>query len=117
MRGCYHDAMPPDAPPDLDSPPAACGKCGYAARGLSTFICPECGSDLREVGIVRPEQRGTFPWHLLSKLVLWSVGCYITMVAIMLAGHLLLAADADAIVLIVALLWSIGLGVIIWRHR
>ncbi|MDB5354604.1 MAG: hypothetical protein JWN24_1057 [Phycisphaerales bacterium] len=28
-----------------------CGKCGYMVRGLATFVCPECGSDLREVGI------------------------------------------------------------------
>jgi hypothetical protein len=28
-----------------------CGKCGYCVRGLPTFICPECGSDLRDVGI------------------------------------------------------------------
>ena len=32
----------------------ACGACGYSVRGLSTMICPECGSDLREVGIVPP---------------------------------------------------------------
>jgi len=31
-----------------------CGKCGYAVRGISTFNCPECGADLREVGIVTP---------------------------------------------------------------
>ncbi|MCC7291262.1 MAG: hypothetical protein IT449_04265 [Phycisphaerales bacterium] len=30
-----------------------CGRCGYPARGLPTFTCPECGSDLREVGIIR----------------------------------------------------------------
>jgi class 3 adenylate cyclase len=29
----------------------ACGRCGYDVRGLPTFFCPECGSDLREVGI------------------------------------------------------------------
>jgi class 3 adenylate cyclase/predicted RNA-binding Zn-ribbon protein involved in translation (DUF1610 family) len=32
---------------------ATCGHCGYAVTGLTTFTCPECGSDLREVGIVR----------------------------------------------------------------
>jgi class 3 adenylate cyclase len=32
----------------------ACGKCGYAVRGLTTFVCPECGADLREVGIIPP---------------------------------------------------------------
>jgi class 3 adenylate cyclase len=32
-----------------------CGHCGYAVAGLPTFTCPECGSDLREVGIRRGE--------------------------------------------------------------
>ncbi len=36
-----------------DSAIPSCGKCGYASRGLTTFTCPECGSDLREVGIQR----------------------------------------------------------------
>ena|SRR5690242_16377075 len=31
-----------------------CRACGYAVKGLPTFICPECGSDLREVGIATP---------------------------------------------------------------
>src|SRR5882757_2082183 len=30
---------------------STCGHCGYAVTGLPTFVCPECGSDLREVGI------------------------------------------------------------------
>ena len=32
----------------------SCRACGYAVRGLPSFTCPECGSDLREVGIVTP---------------------------------------------------------------
>ena len=32
----------------------ACGNCGYFVRGIATFTCPECGQDLREVGIVTP---------------------------------------------------------------
>jgi hypothetical protein len=39
----------------------ACGKCGYAVRGLPTFTCPECGADLREVGIVTSGQRTMSP--------------------------------------------------------
>lgn len=31
---------------------AACGRCGYPTRGISSFQCPECGTDLRVVGIV-----------------------------------------------------------------
>lgn len=32
----------------------SCGRCRYCVRGLETFTCPECGSDLREVGILTP---------------------------------------------------------------
>jgi len=31
----------------------ACGGCGYAVRGLESLNCPECGADLRKVGINR----------------------------------------------------------------
>lgn len=29
-----------------------CGKCGYIVKGLPSSICPECGSDLKRVGII-----------------------------------------------------------------
>lgn len=29
----------------------ACGGCGYSVRGLEQLNCPECGADLRAVGI------------------------------------------------------------------
>ena len=32
----------------------SCRACGYAVRGLPSFTCPECGSDLRDVGIDTP---------------------------------------------------------------
>jgi hypothetical protein len=35
----------------------ACGRCGYCVRGITTLVCPECGADLREVGIVGPGMR------------------------------------------------------------
>jgi len=38
--------------PSGDSAEPTCGKCGYCVRGISGLICPECGSDLREVGII-----------------------------------------------------------------
>lgn len=34
-----------------------CGKCSYEVRGLPSFVCPECGSDLREVGIAVGNRR------------------------------------------------------------
>ena len=39
-----------------------CGQCGYGVRGIASTTCPECGADLREVGIVageRPRGGGT----------------------------------------------------------
>jgi hypothetical protein len=32
----------------------SCGKCGYEVAGLEVLRCPECGGDLREVGINTP---------------------------------------------------------------
>jgi hypothetical protein len=49
----------------------SCGRCGYAVRGLLGLTCPECGADLREVGIVTPKQRGSVsPWAFAW---LWSL--------------------------------------------
>lgn len=54
----------------------ACGQCGYCVRGLPTFTCPECGSDLREVGIVRPDMRRGLGagW----RMILWTLVLSIT---------------------------------------
>lgn len=54
-----------------------CGKCGYLVAGLSTFVCPECGADLRVAGIVAPRK---------------SRGLAIAMVAVGGAGLLLACA-------------------------
>jgi hypothetical protein len=34
----------------------SCGACGYPVQGLPSFTCPECGKDLRQVGIITPRQ-------------------------------------------------------------
>jgi hypothetical protein len=31
-----------------------CARCGYNVKGLPSFTCPECGTDLRETGIHTP---------------------------------------------------------------
>jgi len=50
---------------------AVCGRCGYNVSGLPTFTCPECGSDLRGVGIVTPGQRRPIgPW---GRALLWTL--------------------------------------------
>ncbi len=49
----------------------SCGKCGYLVKGLPTFTCPECGSDLREVGIVTQETRR--PMSAGVKAITWTI--------------------------------------------
>jgi hypothetical protein len=49
----------------------SCGKCGYCVRGLESSICPECGSDLRVVGILRPGVKP--PMSRARKLLVWSL--------------------------------------------
>jgi len=39
--------------PDVSEP--SCGSCGYPVRGLPSSICPECGRDVNEVGIIEPD--------------------------------------------------------------
>jgi len=50
----------------------SCGACGYAVAGLESLKCPECGADLREVGIVTPSTRApsVLPVVFLSSLAL-----------------------------------------------
>ena len=49
---------------------SVCGNCGYPAKGLPTLTCPECGSDLRDVGIITPKMPR--PFGRLAKAFIWS---------------------------------------------
>ena len=56
-----------------------CGSCGYSARGLSSWHCPECGADLRLVGI-RPKGKAgraapAIAGVLTGSAVLLLLGC------------------------------------------
>jgi len=42
-------------------PDASCGRCGYLVEGLPGPICPECGSNLADVGIRRPGDTKPMP--------------------------------------------------------
>jgi hypothetical protein len=48
-----------------------CGQCGYAVEGLPSFTCPECGSDLRAVGIVTPGPAR--PLRPITRVILWTI--------------------------------------------
>src|SRR5918993_4809070 len=52
----------------------ACGNCGYFVRGITSFTCPECGKDLREVGIVTPTTHAA-GWSTdpLLRAALWTL--------------------------------------------
>jgi len=54
-----------------DPKTSCCGGCGYNVQGLSQLNCPECGADLRDVGIVTPQQRRRV--GPIMGVVLWSV--------------------------------------------
>jgi hypothetical protein len=48
-----------------------CGKCGYCVRGITSLTCPECGSDLREVGIITPNTPLPLPKYV--KAIFWTL--------------------------------------------
>ncbi len=49
----------------------ACGRCRYPVAGLPSFVCPECGSDLRTVGILTDQLRRRLPRR--SRAGLWTL--------------------------------------------
>ena len=70
--------------PKSDLP--TCGACGYGVRGVSSLRCPECGADLREVGIITPGRQGTVTPVIFT--VIWTV-CYLILA--LFVGGLLIA--------------------------
>ena len=68
-----------------------CGSCGYPAEGVGSFECPECGSDLRRVGILPPgvRVRSRLP-GLVVLLSLWTAG-------VMVGGGLLYGVLATTV--------------------
>jgi hypothetical protein len=63
-----------------------CAACGYSVVGLATTTCPECGGDLRAVGIVAAGARrpgaGLLPGFLLYTLLLAFVAIVVTSVLV-----------------------------------
>lgn len=63
----------------------ACERCKYAVAGVAGFICPECGSDLRSVGIITPaievSRRGSLAAAILAWTFLWSLLGYFGLMA------------------------------------
>ena len=54
-----------------------CLRCGYIIRPGGSVVCPECGGDVRERGIVAPgalPPLAVWPWYLLAVLTAVPVG-------------------------------------------
>ena len=49
----------------------SCGQCRYSVSGLDALRCPECGGDLREVGILTPSMRRRTPVWVY--VLIWSM--------------------------------------------
>lgn len=65
-----------------------CERCGYAVAGVAGFTCPECGSDLREVGIITPRmeavRRGSLAGAVLGWTVMWMAGAWVAWWAVLM---------------------------------
>ena len=55
---------------EADPTSGTCGGCGYNIKGNVGFNCPECGADLRMVGIRPAGQRKGLPTAALITIVL-----------------------------------------------
>jgi len=76
---------------------SVCGKCGYVVTALPTFVCPECGSDLREVGIIRRDRpTRKLRWSDLPKAVRskyrWRLAITATLASVLFASSIFLCS-------------------------
>lgn len=53
--------------------PVGCGQCGYDVRGLPSSICPECGSDLDDVGRLTSRFRKWQAVPIAARLIAWTI--------------------------------------------
>jgi len=54
---------------------AVCERCKYDVAELATFTCPECGEDLRRVGIVTPAMEARRRGSLPGAIIAWTFLC------------------------------------------
>ncbi len=59
--------------PRKSSAAPACERCHYHVGGLSTFRCPECGTDLRATGIITPAMELRRRGGLWAALMAWTM--------------------------------------------
>ncbi len=73
---------------------AACGHCGYKVQGLPTDICPECGSDLRKVGIRMGNPTGSLTLLMTAIASTWKRMLILTLVPMAVTGAIVYAISA-----------------------
>lgn len=54
-----------------------CGSCGYSVVGLANMTCPECGSDLRRVGILTTSTPSNTARAVVGSIVFTLVVCFV----------------------------------------
>jgi hypothetical protein len=54
-----------------------CGSCGYRVVGLANMTCPECGSDLRRVGILTASTPSNTARAVFGSIVFTLVVCFV----------------------------------------
>ncbi|HZW10448.1 MAG TPA: hypothetical protein VFF69_11145 [Phycisphaerales bacterium] len=54
---------------------AACERCKYEVADLTSFTCPECGEDLRRVGIITPAMEARRRGSLAGAILGWTFLC------------------------------------------
>jgi len=77
----------------------SCGGCGYAVRGLESLNCPECGADLRMVGITRGQGAGKRGLGIALTLgcgALLMLGCFMSMMWVSVGSSSPASAPAQA---------------------
>jgi hypothetical protein len=68
-----------------------CAQCRYPTGDITRLICPECGNDLRVVGILTPRIRARMAGSFLGVVLAWTLmAAFITM----LAGSLMMNLGA-----------------------
>ena len=98
-----------DRPAKVTEP--ACGSCGYSVQGLPSFTCPECGADLREVGIVTSSTRSPVGPALL--VVLWTT--ILPLPACLISGTLLSVARSSSVQPPALIGWlTLGFWLVVW---
>jgi predicted RNA-binding Zn-ribbon protein involved in translation (DUF1610 family) len=93
-----------------------CGKCGYQVRGLTTFTCPECGSDLREVGILSAAKpRKTAADSRLRGKIIAIVGVWICIGTVL--GRLFAKQNDELVMPLWTVVLIAAISATVWHHR